>query len=206
MPIRLATAAPRARPAARVTASAVSSPACGRGGQLGECLGLEARGGGVAQDRRGAGDGLEATEAAAVALGAVGFDDDMADLAGTVAVAAEQLAVEDEAGADAAPDLDRDQVVGPLVATEQEGREGRGTAVVGDDRGELVVGGEERAERQVGPGQVDRPADRAAFVDDARGADPDAEDRLVRAGQDLVDEVVDQGDRRVAVLAVEVLC
>ena len=114
-----------------------------------------------AQDGRGAGHGLEAAEAAAVALGAVGLDDDMADLAGAVAVATEQLAVEDEAGADAAADLDRDEVVGPLVATEQERREGRGTAVVGDDRREAVVGGEDRAEREVGPGEVDRPADRA---------------------------------------------
>ena len=85
--------------------------------------------------------------------GAVGLDDDVADLAGAVAVAAEQLAVEDEAGADAAPDLDRDEVVGPLVAVEQERREGRRTAVVGDDRREAVAVGEERAERQVGPGR-----------------------------------------------------
>ena len=44
-----------------------------------------------------------------------------------------------------------------------------------------------------------------SFVDDARRADADAEDRLVRAGQDLVDQVVDQGEGGVAVLAVEVL-
>ena len=34
-----------------------------------------------------------------------------------------------------------------------------------------------------------------SFVDDARGADADAEDRLVRAGEDLVDQVVDERRR-----------
>ena len=71
--------------------------------------------------------------------GAVGLDDDVADLAGAVAVAAEQLVLEDQAGTDAAPDLDRDEVRGPGVATEQVGREGRGTAVVGDDGREVVA-------------------------------------------------------------------
>ena len=134
MPIRLATAAPRARPAARVTARAVSSPVRGRGGQFGERLRRRPAARGGPQDRRGAGDGLEAAEPSAVALRPVGLDDDVADLAGAVAVAPEQLAVEDEAGADATPDLDRDEVRGPVVALEQERCEGGRAAVVGDDR------------------------------------------------------------------------
>ena len=92
-----------------------------------------------ADDGRDAGDGLEAAEAAAVAFDAVGVDDDVADLAGAVAVAAEQLVAEDEAGADAAADLDDDEVLRPLVAAEQVGREGGRAAVVGDDRGEAVA-------------------------------------------------------------------
>ena len=57
--------------------------------------------------------------------GAIGLDDDVADLAGAVAVAAEQLAVEDEAGADAAPDLDRHEVAWPILAVEEERGERR---------------------------------------------------------------------------------
>ena len=40
--------------------------------------------------------------------------------------------------------------------------------------------------------------------DDARRADTDAEDRLVRAGQQVVDQIVDDVDGRVAIGAVEV--
>ena len=53
--------------------------------------------------------------------------------------------------------------------------------------------------------EVDRPSDRAAAVDDARGPDADTEDRLVRAGEDLVDQVVDHGEGGVAVRAIEVV-
>ena len=86
-----------------------------------------------------------------MALGAVGLDDDVADLAGAVAVAAEQLAVEDEAGADAAPDLDRDEVGRPVLAVEEERGERRRAAVVGDDGREAVAVVQEVAERQVRP-------------------------------------------------------
>ena len=183
-----------------------------RGGRLGDRLDAlgdarAALGGeeeGAAQDRRHAGHGLEAAELAAVAGRAVGLDDDVADLAGPEAVATEQLAVEHQPGADPVPDLDRDQVVRPLVALEQERGEGGGPAVVGDDRRQAVVVGEALAERQVRPGQVDRPADRAVAVDDARRADADPQDRAVRAGEELVDQVVDDGHRGVAVRAVEV--
>src|SRR4029079_15494136 len=115
-------------------------------------------------------------EPAAAALRAVGLGDDVADLAGAAAVAAERLVVEDQAGADAAPDLDRDAVARPVVATEEVGGEGRRAAVVGDDGREAVALLDEGREREVGPGEVDGPADRAGAVDDARGADADAED------------------------------
>ena len=144
----------------------------------------------------GTGDGLEAAEPAAVAFGAVGVDDDMADLAGRLPVATEQLVPEDETGADAAPDLDHDQVRRALVATEQVGREGRRAAVVGDDGREVVPLLEDPGERQVLPVEADRPADRAGLVDDARRPDADAEDRAGRRGSDFVDELVDDLRRR----------
>ena len=61
-----------------------------------------------------------------MAFDAVGVDDDMPDLAGAVAVATEQLVAQDDPGTDAATDLDDDEVLRPLVATEEVGREGRG--------------------------------------------------------------------------------
>ncbi len=101
MPIRFAMAEPSARPAARATPKRGLVATLGRGGQLGERHGRWQPGRDrCAQDRRGRGDRLEAAEAAAVALGAVGLDDDVADLARAVAVAAEQVAIEDQAGAD----------------------------------------------------------------------------------------------------------
>ena len=141
MPIRLAIAAPSARPAARATASA----------RLVAGAAAAAASSAMVVGRRGPRRAASRRIAGALATvsrqpkrpqwhsRAVGLDDDVADLAGAVAVAAEQLAVEDEAGADAAPDLDRDEVARPLVATEQVGREGRGAAVVGDDRREAVA-------------------------------------------------------------------
>ena len=50
---------------------------------------------------------------------AVDLDDDMADLAGAEAVAMEQLAAKDDAGADAAADLDRDEVRGDVGRKEE---------------------------------------------------------------------------------------
>ena len=151
MPIRFAMAEPSARPAARVTPSARSSPRLGRGGQLGEGDGRRESGGGRGpQDRGRRGDRLEAAEAAAVALGAVGLDDDVADLARAVAVAAEEVAVEDEAGADAAPDLDRDEVGRPVLALEEERGQGRGAGVVGDD-GRVAVALVQEVGERAGP-------------------------------------------------------
>ena len=105
-----------------------------------------------------------------------------------------------EAGADAAPDLDRDEV-------RRAGRRHRRGTSRGPPRGcrwRRPSGGRsascEDARRAAGPSsEVDGPADRAASVDDARRADADAEDRLVRAGEDLVDQVVDELEGRVAV-------
>ena len=137
-------------------------------------------------------------------FGAVWLDDDVADLARAVAVASEQLAIEDEAGTDAAPDLDRDEVGGTVIAFEQERGQGRGPAVVGDDRREVIAVGQDAAERQVGPLEVDGPADRPVGRDDARRPDSDAQDRLVGRGEEPFDELMDDGDGGVAIRALEV--
>ena len=60
---------------------------------------------------------------------------DVAELARAVAVALEQLAVEDDPGADPATHLDHDQVVGPGAAKERQlGERGRVTVVGDHDR------------------------------------------------------------------------
>jgi hypothetical protein len=134
----------------------------------------------------------------------VGVDHDVADLAGRLSVAAEQLVPENEPRADAAPDLDHHEVRRSLVAGEQVRGERGCAAVVGDDGRELVALLEDPRERQVLPVEADGPADRAGPVDDARRPDADPEDRAGRRGADLVDELVDDVDGLLAVAAVEV--
>ena len=106
-------------------------------------------------------------------------------------------------GTDAATDLDDDEVLRPLVATEEVGREGRGARVVGDDGRKAVALLEDPRERQVLPVEVDRPADRAVRVDHARRADPDAEEGARGLTPDVVDELVDELDGLLAVTALE---
>ena len=130
-------------------------------------------------DRPRAGHRLEAAEPAAAASGAVLFDHRVADLAGAEAVAVEELAIEDDAGADPSADLDRDEVrsarAGRARVAEQLDGERRGAAVVGQLGGDAVPLPHEVAERQVLPVEVDGPADGAGRgVDDARRADADA--------------------------------
>src|SRR5699024_2071357 len=131
---------------------------------------------GVADDRGGAGHGLEAAISTAVAGIAVAIDHDVTDLAGCLVVATEQLVLEDQPGTDAAAYLDDREVRGSDVALEQVCREGGGTAVVGDDRREVVALLEDLRERQVLPVEAHGPADRAGLVDDARRPDADPED------------------------------
>ena len=72
------------------------------------------------------------------------------------------------------PTLIATRFVGPLLAFEEVGGDGGRARVVGDDGREAVALGEGLAEREVGPVEVDGPADRAVAVDDARRADADA--------------------------------
>ena len=128
----------------------------------------------------------------------------MAELAGAISVALEQLTVDDDPGADAAPDLDDDQVVRPWPPIERQlGQRGR-VAVVGDHDGHTVAARHERPQRKVGPFEVDRPADGPrAGVDHARGADADAEERGRVIGSQGVDEPEDELDGGLAVSSFE---
>ena len=131
----------------------------------------------------------------------------MAELAGAISVALEQLTVDDDPGADAAPDLDDDQVVRPWPPIERQlGQRGR-VAVVGDHHGHAVAALDERPQRKVGPFEVDRPADGPrAGVDHARGADADAEERGRVIGSQGVDEPEDELDGGLAVESFEGNC
>ena len=77
-------------------------------------------------------------------------------------------------------------------------------AVVGDDDRHAVALLEQRPEAEVGPVQVDRPADGPrARVDDARRADADAEEGGPVIGAQGVDELEDELDGGIAVASFE---
>src|SRR5262249_44621767 len=93
------------------------------GGEGGGFAGLD-RGVRRAGEAGTAGNRLEAAAQPAGARGAVGVEDDVADLAGEPADTAVQPAVEDHTGRDAGPDAEIDQVVDaavPGVAMEADG-------------------------------------------------------------------------------------
>ena len=147
---------------------------------------------------------LEAAHPPAAARSVGAAHRDVAELAGAIAIALEQLAIEDDPGADAATHLDHDQVVGPRAAKEGQLGEGSGVAVVGDDDRHAVALLEQPPEGEVGPVQVDRPADGPrARVDDAGRADADAEERRPVIGAQGVDKLEDELDGRIAVASVE---
>ena len=83
---RWAMAPPSARPAVRTTPRARSSPSAARAARASRLNSP-----GRLEDSRGTRDGLEAAIATAVAGIAIGVDDDVADLAGRLTVAAEEL-------------------------------------------------------------------------------------------------------------------
>ena len=125
---------------------------------------------------------------------------DVAELARAIAVALEQLAIEDDPGADAATHPDHDQVVRPRAAKEGQLGEGGGVTVVGDHDRHAVALLEQRPEAELGPVQVDRPADGPrARVDDAGRADADPEEGRPVIGAQGVDKLEDELDGGVAV-------
>ena len=151
------------------------------------------RGRGPGLDRPHAGDCLEAAGPAATAQRAVIVDDRVPDLAGAGAVALEQGATEDQAGTDAAPDPDRDQVRHAIPARERVFGDGRRLRVVRDVDRDAVAVSHDRAERKIAPVEVDRPADRAGpAVDETGCPDADPEERGGDAIEQLVQEEEDQ--------------
>ncbi len=128
----------------------------------------------------------------------------MAELACAIAIALEQLAIEDDPGADPATHLDHDQVVGPRAAKEGQLGEGGSVTVVGDDDRHAVALLEQRPEGELSPVQVDRPADGPrARVDDAGRADADAEEGRPVIGAQGVDKWTDEFDGGIAVPSLE---
>src|SRR4029077_19495509 len=103
---------------------------------------LAARGGGGASlDRAHPGDRLQAAGPTAAAERTVVVDDRVPDLARTEAVALEQRTAEDQAGTDAGPDPDRDQVRHATLAGERVLGEGGRLGVVRDiDRDAVALG------------------------------------------------------------------
>ena len=219
-PIRAAIDWPSERPAATTTRRAASSPAssasatslrvrvAGRGQASCEPR-VRALGGGLGRgpdDRPRAGHGLEAAEAAAAALGAVVDDHGVADLAGAEAVAVEELAPEDDAGADAQADLDRDEVRRAPPALEQVLGQGRGARVVGDARraGRCARVRIEASGRSCQSRLTAQRIVPVVGVHEARRPDADAEERagLGRQRDQRVDEAGQRGQGVVAVEAV----
>ena len=214
-----ATARPSQRPAATAMSRASSSPAReGRGDVLdrrvvarGEAPGELAAGMPLRRLERLRDDGsrarhrLEAPEPAAPALDAVVDDRGVADLARAEPVALEQLAAEHDPRADAVADLDRDEVGRPAADVEQVLAHGRGARVVGDEGGEPGPLGQEAAQREVLPVEVDGPADLAVGgVDEARGPDADAQEAAGGClGDELVDEPLDRPQRGLAVATLD---
>ena len=163
----VASAVPRCSPARSSTGRAVAA------------VGFEQAG-----EQRLGDLGLQAAALAARAAGAVGIDDDVADLAGRVRRAGEQAPVEDEPGADALVDADADQVRRRALAEHQLG-ERRGVGVVDDLDGQGELGAELGGQRHVRPPEVGGGDDDAGGVDDARAGDADAEQRPVGVGDQL---------------------
>src|SRR6185503_17569243 len=129
-------------------------------------------------------------------------DDGVADLAGAGAVALEERAAKDQAGTDAAPDADRDQVRDAALTGVRVLGEGGCLGVVRDVDGHAVPVADDRAQRQVPPVEVDRTADRAGpTVDETGRPDPDAEERGRDPLEEAIEEVEDEVHRVVAVTA-----
>ena len=127
----------------------------------------------------------------------------MAELARTIAIALEELAIEDDPGTDAATHPDDDQVVRPRPAKEGQLGQGGGVTVVGDHDRHAVALLELRPEAEVRPVQ-DRPADGPrARIDDAWRADADPEEARPVIGAQGVDKLEDELDGGFAIAPIE---
>ena len=146
--------------------------------------------------------GLQAAAAAARALGAVGVDHDVADLAGRRAVAVQQGALEHQPGAHTGADPDQHQ---PAVAgvAERVLAEHGGVGVVRHEDRHVERRPQSVGQRGAVPAEVGRVHDHAGGVHDTGGADADAEHRPGGGVDQLADQLVDEGDGVLAAAAVE---
>src|SRR4051812_10105825 len=152
--------------------------------------GLEPGPGETFGERAAAGDGFQAARVAAAADDVVvPGDPDVADVAGGALGAAVDVAVGDDAAADAGADLDEEQVldvapVRPVLA------EGHDIDVVVDEYGRVVVGGEPAWDRVAVPAGHDRRRHRlpARERDRPRNADADAA-HVARAAADVLEKI-----------------
>ncbi|MCK7541172.1 MAG: hypothetical protein MZV63_64945 [Marinilabiliales bacterium] len=156
----------------------------------------------IADEPGGRGLGLEAAAAAAGAGLALGIDRDMADLAGETALALPELAVEDEARADARPDGQQDETADAPSGAVLEFSEGGHVGVVAGPDGhldELAQGPDERVAveaRAVGrledlpfPDAV-KPGDPEAAGPDRAGSLPlEGRPGVLEGGQDALDRL-----------------
>src|SRR3954451_4129192 len=159
--------------------------------------------GGRVEQRPHARHRLEATSFAAAARRVHAAHRDMPELARAIAIALEELAIQDDPGADAAADPDHDEVVRAWAAKEGELGQGGGMTVVrGDDPrpGALF---ELRPEAKLRPVQ-DRPADGArAGIDHTRRTDTDPEEWRAVVVAQRIHEAKDELDSCVTVASVE---
>ncbi len=119
-------------------------------------------------------------------------------------VAVEELSIQDDARADAVPDLDHDEIL--FVAALAKGMLGQGShlRVVGDIDGQVVTLLEQIAQGQVLPVEVDGAAHDALLrIHQARCADADAQQGAAGCRDQFVDEIVNERQRRRAVPAIE---
>lgn len=146
----------------------------------------------LAKDGGAAGEGFKAAAIAAAAFGAVDFDDHVANLAGSEVVADVEVAVDDDAAADAGADEDADEVLGLGFVFAVEGAEGADVAVVADEDGDGEAFLQLFLKRDVfPPGKVGGEDDFAGIgIDGAGRADADGAD-VLHGEVAFIDGVVD---------------
>ena len=134
--------------------------------------------------------------------GAVGLDDDVADVAGVAVGAVEQPTVEDDPAPDAGRHHHGQVVPMPSGRAEPALPEGQGLGVVVDGGGQAGVGGQPLEEREALPGLDVHRGDRGATPRHRPPrAHPTGRDRVGRPGPGghLVDEVGQCGEEGVTV-------
>ena len=135
----------------------------------------------------------------AVADRAIGSEANMADLAGIAGGAAEEGAIEDEAGAEAGAHGEEDEVGDAATGTEVELGQGTGVGVVLESAGDAELGCEDGADGNVDPGREVgwRLNEPAIGVERSTAADADAGEvrrRGAVGGQGFAKEMDDLRD------------